>query len=82
MPTCPRCGADLEPVILCYRQARALRNHCRRLLAVGRFPEALGHAKRARLLLNEPEIRQTLAAALLANNRVSTALTVLNKMSL
>ena len=72
--TCPRCGADLFDVIQCYRQAEALRDRCRRCLAEGRAAEALALATRARFLVDEPETRRTLAAALLANRRVAEAM--------
>jgi hypothetical protein len=74
---CPRCGAELISVNQCYRQAGTLRNQCRQLLAADRVAKALSLARRAHFLVDEPETRQLLAAALLANKQVSRAIDVL-----
>jgi hypothetical protein len=74
---CRRCESDLRLLGRVYAQARAARREAQRHLGAGSLVEAERAARRAIALVNERETRETLAAVLVARERVSEALELL-----
>lgn len=74
---CRRCGSDLRLLARVYEQARHWQSRARRAMAREDFVAGLAAARRAQQLIDERETRETLAAALLALERVSEAMAVL-----
>ena len=66
---CRRCGTDLGLVRSAYAAAEYNQALARRALAQGRDGEAVRRAVEAVAILNRPETRRTLAAALFLSGR-------------
>jgi len=65
--TCPRCGADLAPVMRLAVRAWALREAARAALLSGGAAQALAMARAAYALEQTPRAQRLLALALIAN---------------
>ena len=71
--TCPRCGADLAPVMRLAVRAWALREAARAALLAGGAAEALAMARAAYALDQTPRARRLLALALIVVGDVAGA---------
>jgi len=74
---CRRCHSDLSQIHRTYAQARALQQRAREALGAGDARTALKTAHRAVTLVDVPETRSTLCAALGAAGQPSAALDLL-----
>lgn len=78
LAACPRCGADLTPLMLLSAHAYSRRQAARRLLRAGRAQEALSAVKTAQQLhsTQQGRILETVCAAVIAEGggRPATAL--------
>ena len=75
--TCPRCGADLAPVMRLAVRAWALREAARAALRAGGAAEALAKARAAYALEQTPRASRVLALALIAGGDAVGARTLI-----
>jgi predicted amidophosphoribosyltransferase len=66
LATCPRCGADLAPLMRLAARAWALRETARAALLAGGAAEAVAMARAAYALERTPRAQRLLALALIA----------------
>ena len=71
--TCPRCGADLAPLMRLATRAWALRESARTAIVGGDAVAALAHARAAYQLERSPRGRRLLALALMSVGHVAEA---------
>jgi predicted amidophosphoribosyltransferase len=75
--SCPRCGADLGPLMRLVCRAWALRESARTALLAGDAAAALGPARAAYDLERTPRAHHLLALALIATGDAAAALALL-----
>lgn len=75
--TCPRCGADLAPLMRLAARAWTLRETARAALRAGDVVEALAAARAAYALERTPQAQRLLALSLIARGEPAAARSVM-----